>query len=236
MPKVVPAKRFRAAVSIRSWGLTPENAAMPVRHRVENLIRRGNIHYWRARIPGAFRLISFDQRLSISLRLSDYDQASLIARHLNTTFATLAKTPSITMTKTKDQLTSLCQVERDEKLTALCNSERREMTRILDDAVMNDRRAGLACEDDEIAHALLRAWSCRLMELFGPHRKVRFDEACPARSYLISEGFTHPRAIRAIKYAFEDAPLATSRIQAPGTAAVGAQANAIPIGLGDIKG
>ena len=41
---------------------------MAVRHEVENLIRRGNIFYWRPRVPRTFRRCAADARLSLKSR------------------------------------------------------------------------------------------------------------------------------------------------------------------------
>jgi hypothetical protein len=41
------------------------------RHQVENLVLRGPIFYWRARVPVGFKGTGTNARLSLSLRLSD---------------------------------------------------------------------------------------------------------------------------------------------------------------------
>jgi len=56
---------------------------MTVRHEVENLVRRGNIFYWRPRIPSCFLSCRSGSRLSLSLQLSDHKKAQVIARRLN---------------------------------------------------------------------------------------------------------------------------------------------------------
>ena len=53
------------------------------RHQVENLVLRGPIFYWRARIPVGFAAGGRNARLSLSLRLSDRKKASVVARRLN---------------------------------------------------------------------------------------------------------------------------------------------------------
>jgi hypothetical protein len=53
------------------------------RHQIENLILRGPIFYWRARIPVGFNAAGRNARLSLSLRLSDRKKASVVARRLN---------------------------------------------------------------------------------------------------------------------------------------------------------
>lgn len=53
------------------------------RHEVENLVLRGPIFYWRARIPAGLAASTRNARLSLSLRLSDRKKASLVGRRLN---------------------------------------------------------------------------------------------------------------------------------------------------------
>ena len=53
------------------------------RHQVENLVLRGPVFYWRARIPAGFDAAGRNARLSLSLRLSDRKKASVVARSLN---------------------------------------------------------------------------------------------------------------------------------------------------------
>ncbi|WP_328588158.1 DUF6538 domain-containing protein [Ciceribacter selenitireducens] len=56
---------------------------MAVRHEVENLIRRGNIFYWRARVPASLIHCRPGSRLSLSLHCSHYRKAQIIGRKLN---------------------------------------------------------------------------------------------------------------------------------------------------------
>ncbi|THV34134.1 integrase [Rhizobium rosettiformans W3] len=51
---------------------------MAVRHGVENLVRRGNIFYWRPRIPAAFIHCQPGSRLSLTLHCSDHRKAQMI--------------------------------------------------------------------------------------------------------------------------------------------------------------
>ncbi|MQB33805.1 integrase [Rhizobium rhizogenes] len=51
---------------------------MAVRHDVENLIRRGNIFYWRARVPTSFARCQPGSRLSLSLHCSDHKKTQAI--------------------------------------------------------------------------------------------------------------------------------------------------------------
>jgi hypothetical protein len=65
------------------------NILMAVRHDVENLIRRGNIFYWRARVPASFAGCRPGSRLSLSLHCSDHKKAQAIGRKLNMLMAEL---------------------------------------------------------------------------------------------------------------------------------------------------
>lgn len=62
---------------------------MAIRHDVENLTRRGNIFYWRARVPSAFGQCRPGSRLSLSLHCSDHKKAQAIGRKLNMLVAEL---------------------------------------------------------------------------------------------------------------------------------------------------
>ncbi|PKA41009.1 integrase [Rhizobium sullae] len=79
---------------------------MAVRHDVENLIRRGNILYWRARVPTSFVRCRPGGRLSLSLHCSDHKKAQMIGRKLNLRLAELKTDPKEVMS-TKDQLRKL---------------------------------------------------------------------------------------------------------------------------------
>ncbi|WP_204330185.1 DUF6538 domain-containing protein [Rhizobium phaseoli] len=66
---------------------------MAIRHEVENLIRRGNIFYWRARVPTCFLNCKSGSRLSLSLQCSDHKKARIIARQLNMRLAEMKLRP-----------------------------------------------------------------------------------------------------------------------------------------------
>ena len=89
---------------------------MAVRHDVENLIRRGNIFYWRARVPMSFARCRPGSRLSLSLHCSDHKKAQAIGRKLNMLMAELKMKPKEPMSK--EQLQKLCEHERDGALSA----------------------------------------------------------------------------------------------------------------------
>ena len=67
------------------------------RRQIENLILRGPIFYWRARIPVGFRAAGRNARLSLSLRLSDRKKASVGARRLNAMLLQMELVPTVRM-------------------------------------------------------------------------------------------------------------------------------------------
>lgn len=82
------------------------------RHQIENLILRGPVFYWRARIPVGFASAAGNCRLSLSLRLSDRKKASVVARRLNALLLQLELMPMARMA-TKEQLTKIFALEID---------------------------------------------------------------------------------------------------------------------------
>ena len=101
----------------RPSGLIQGVFVMAVRHGVENLIRRGNIFYWRPRIPAAFIHCQPGSRLSLTLHCSDHRKAQIIGRKLNTRLAELKMRSKETMSK--QQLQKLLEHERDKELERL---------------------------------------------------------------------------------------------------------------------
>ncbi len=91
---------------------------MAVRHEVENLIRRGNIFYWRPRIPAHFTACPSGSRLSLSLQVSDHRKAQMVARRLNTRLAEMRFVERERMS-TREQLQKLFIQVRDEMLDHL---------------------------------------------------------------------------------------------------------------------
>ena len=82
------------------------------RHQIENLVLRGRVFYWRARIPVRFVSEAGNGRLSLSLRLSDRKKASVVARRLNALLLQLELMPMAKMA-TKEQLTKIFALEID---------------------------------------------------------------------------------------------------------------------------
>ncbi|OLP45912.1 DUF6538 domain-containing protein [Rhizobium oryziradicis] len=159
---------------------------MAVRHEVENLIRRGNIFYWRARVPAAFIHCRPGSRLSLSLHCSDHRKAQIIGRKLNTRLAELKMNSKDIMT-TKQQLQSLFEHERDKELERL------------DDISTMAKRNGRGGDVVEMELDLEVGWACQLLAKFGTRVKLSLEDGCAGLVYLMKNGvpISHVDAIRA---------------------------------------
>lgn len=159
---------------------------MAVRHEVENLIRRGNIFYWRARIPAAFLYCRPGSRLSLSLHCSDHKKAQIIGRTLNTRLAELKMNSKEVMT-TKQQLQKLFEHIRDGMLGKL------------EDISLMAKRDGRAGHVSEMELDLVAGWAYRLLAKFGARRPLPLEGDCIGLKYLLKHGVpvSHIDAIRA---------------------------------------
>ncbi|WP_210261609.1 DUF6538 domain-containing protein [Ochrobactrum soli] len=73
---------------------------MAIRHQVQNLQRRGNIFYWRARLPAHLGRNIGLRHLAFSLKQSAHRQAGYMARKLNLMLYEIAENPrSVLMSK-----------------------------------------------------------------------------------------------------------------------------------------
>jgi integrase len=171
---------------------------MAIRHEVENLIRRGNIFYWRARIPTSFARCRPGSRLSLSLHCSDHKKAQMIGRKLNVRLAELKMSSKETMS-TKDQLQKLFEHERDAMLEQL------------EDVAMMARRHGRPASIEELELDLENGWAYRLLEMFGIGHRLTLEDTCSGRAYLLKKDVpaSHIPAIRS-NY-IEEFDLASSR-------------------------
>ncbi|WP_336056027.1 DUF6538 domain-containing protein [Nitratireductor sp. CH_MIT9313-5] len=151
-----------------------KDSVMSARHRIANLTRRGNVFYWRARIPSA---LAIDQRshLALSLRHGDHTKAKSMVRRLNTLLAELAEGDRARMTSR-------------EQLEEIFRAEIERMNESIEDLAFAARRTGSAAEENLRADILV-GWAYRLIELFGTGRPMRFDAGCPARRVLEQAGF-----------------------------------------------
>lgn len=159
---------------------------MAVRHEVENLIRRGNIFYWRPRIPAAFVHCRPGTRLSLSLHCSDHKRAQIIGRKLNTRLAELKVNSKEAMT-TKQQLQVLFEHERDKELERL------------DDISTMAKRYGRGGDVVEMELDLEAGWAYQLLAKFGIRSDLSLKGDCPGLTYLLKNGvpISHIDAIRA---------------------------------------
>lgn len=147
---------------------------MAVRHDVENLIRRGNIFYWRARVPMSFVRCRPGSRLSLSLHCSDHKKAQAIGRKLNMLMAELKLKQKEPMSK--EQLQKLCEHERDVMLLHL------------EDVALAARRYGRPADIEELEIDLENGWAYRLLAMFGIRQHLTLKEGCSGHRYLAANG------------------------------------------------
>jgi len=145
------------------------------RHQIENLILRGPVFYWRARIPVRFAAATGSCRLSLSLRLSDRKKASVVARRLNALLLQLELIPMARMA-TKEQLTKIFAIEIDamrDEIEALDRSAKRRGTLRDPEHREADRQVG---------------WAYRLLHAYGITEELSFGEGSEVREALIEAG------------------------------------------------
>lgn len=145
------------------------------RHQVENLVLRGPIFYWRARIPVGFSASGKNARLSLSLRLSDRKKASAVARRLNAMLLELELVPNTRMA-TREQLAKIFALEAEamrSEIEALDRAARRTGTLRDPEQRAADRQVGLAY---------------RLLHAYGMGETLSFEEASDVREALQEAG------------------------------------------------
>lgn len=148
---------------------------MAVRHEVENLIRRGNIFYWRPRVPAVFVDCRPGSRLSLSLHCSDHKKAQIIARQLNMQLAEMKMRP-------KDMMGDR------ERLQKLFEHIRDGMLNELDGISLLAKRDGRAGHVAEMDLDLEAGWAYRLLAKFGARRTLTLVGDCGGLSYLLKNG------------------------------------------------
>jgi integrase len=146
---------------------------MAARHEIQNLIRRGNVFYWRPRIPRNFNRTT-GGHISLSLRQSDHMKARYMARRLNTLLHELRLRPEAALT-TRDQLEALFRAEI-ERMGEHLDNLRFAARRVGSDPMLSVRA------DIEVG------WAYRLIEMFGTMRKLNFEPDCPGRQMLERSG------------------------------------------------
>ncbi|MEP4441889.1 MAG: DUF6538 domain-containing protein [Hyphomicrobiales bacterium] len=103
--------------------------AMARRRDVQNLLRRGNIWYWRPRLPVSLSQSDLNRKLSFSLRQSDHHRARFMARRLNTMLAEM-------------RLRRDLRATRQDGLKALFKAEIDRMNDMMDDLVTTAKATG----------------------------------------------------------------------------------------------
>lgn len=145
------------------------------RNQIENLILRGPVFYWRARIPVSFRASGKNARLSLSLRLSNRKKASVVARQLNALLLQMEILPEARMA-TREQLARIFALEIEmmrAEIEALDRSAKRRGTLRSAKHREADRHVG---------------WAYRLLQSFGAAEKLSFEEGDDGYEALIEAG------------------------------------------------
>lgn len=145
---------------------------MARRHDVQNLLRRGNIWYWRPRIPVALSQSDLNPKLSFSLRQSDHQRARFMARRLNTMLAEMRFRRNL-------------GTSRQDALKALFKAEINRMNEMMDDLVTASKATGSHADPGQLEADLMTGWAYRLLEEFGTALDLSFDGDCPGRQYLM---------------------------------------------------
>jgi len=129
---------------------------MAIRHQVQNLQRRGNIFYWRARLPTHLGRNIGSRHLAFSLKQSDHRQAGYMARKLNLMLYEIAENPrSVLMSK--------------EALEGLFQSEIARMNDHMDNLQAASRSTTVGFHHiDNIRSDLEAGWAYRLLENLVP--------------------------------------------------------------------
>lgn len=143
---------------------------MAVRHHVSNLVQRGNVYYWRPRLPSGTDSCGRRKHLSLSLRITDHARAKSLAMQLN---ARLEGIRSMVMTEAWNA----------EQLAILFRDEISRASVELEGFAVAGRRVGSRSEDQLIADRDV-GWVYRLIAVFGARRSLDFVGECPGLRYL----------------------------------------------------
>lgn len=144
---------------------------MARRHDVQNLLRRGNIWYWRPRLPVALSQSDLNRKLSFSLKQSDHHRARFMARRLNTMLSEMRFRRNLGTT-------------RQDGLKALFKAEIDRMNAMMDDLVTAAKATGSHADPGHLEADLMTGWAYRLLEEFGTALDLSFNGDCPARQFL----------------------------------------------------
>ncbi|WP_341871592.1 DUF6538 domain-containing protein [Pannonibacter carbonis] len=145
---------------------------MARRHDVQNLLRRGNIWYWRPRLPSSLSQSDLNQKLSFSLRQSDHHRARFMARRLNTMLSEMRFRRNL-------------GTSRQDALKALFKAEIDRMCEMMDDLVTASKATGTSHKSYHLEADLMNGWAFRLLEVFGTATDLSFDVDCPGRRHLL---------------------------------------------------
>lgn len=145
---------------------------MAIRHEVQNLQRRGNIFYWRARIPMRMRSSIDVQHLAFSLKQSDHHRAGYMVRKLNLLLHEISLKPESTMIN-------------KEALEKLFQSEIMRMNEHMENLQFAGQRFGSGFQNlDNMTADMEVGWAYRLLEKFGTRQALFQHPDCVGHSYL----------------------------------------------------
>ena len=144
---------------------------MPVRHHVSNLAQRGNVYYWRPRMPAGTISCGRKKHLSLSLRITDHARAKSVAMRLNARLEDIRARMMMMEAWSANQLQMLFQDE-----IARASNE-------LETLAVAGRRVGSSSQDQLVADQDV-GWAYRLISVFGARRALEFVGDCPGLRYL----------------------------------------------------
>lgn len=135
---------------------------MARRQDAQNLMRRGNIWYWRPRLPVSLFKSGLNRKLSLSLRQSDFNRAKFMSRRLNTMLAELSMRPGLRMI-------------RQEGLRELFKAEIDRMNELMEDLFVAAKGTGNHLNPANLEADVINGWAYRLLEKFGTAMDLSFD-------------------------------------------------------------
>jgi integrase len=148
---------------------------MARRQDAQNLMRRGNIWYWRPRLPVSLFKSGLNRKLSLSLRQTDFNRAKFMARRLNTMLAELKMRPGSGMT-------------RQEGLRELFKAEIDRMNELMEDLFVAAKATGNHLNPGHLEADVINGWAYRLLEKFGTAIELSFDADCDGYKFLRMHG------------------------------------------------
>lgn len=148
---------------------------MARRQDAQNLMRRGNIWYWRPRLPVSLFKSGLNSKLSLSLRQSDFNRAKFMAVRLNSMLAELKLRPGLGMTR-QDGLRELFRAEID------------RMNEMMEDLFVAAKTTGNHFNPANLEADVINGWAYRLLEKFGTAITLSFEAEGNGYKFLRVQG------------------------------------------------